>query len=126
LTIWWWCVLAMTLALNILFICCIFIVCPHYDASVLGESVSVYIATPKWINLLAAYLASTDRQNPSRCPPARPRVDCPIGKRLAGLEADSYPLVKCSTPSAISKQTNFLRAAAFMDIFTDILGKQSS
>lgn len=52
----------MTLALNILFICCIFIVCPHYDASVLGESVSVYIATPKWINLLAAYLAGTDRR----------------------------------------------------------------
>jgi len=61
LTIWWWCVLGMTVPLNILFICCIFIVCPHYDESVLGGSAFVQVATQQWIHLLAAHSATTDR-----------------------------------------------------------------
>lgn len=34
---------------------------------------------------------------------------------------DERVLVKCSTPSAMTKQNNILRASAFMDIFTDVL-----
>ncbi|KAI4200394.1 MAG: hypothetical protein LQ350_003932, partial [Teloschistes chrysophthalmus] len=35
LTIWWWCVLAMMVPLSIIFMCCIFMVCPYFDERVL-------------------------------------------------------------------------------------------
>ncbi|KAL8776145.1 MAG: hypothetical protein Q9203_003495, partial [Teloschistes exilis] len=64
LTIWWWCVLVMMVPLSIIFMCCIFIVCPYFDERV---------------------------------------------------------LIKCSTPAAVRRENDILRASAFMDIFTDVL-----
>lgn len=37
LTIWWWCILALMIPIAAVFVSCIFIVCPYFDARVLGR-----------------------------------------------------------------------------------------
>ncbi|KAL8690478.1 MAG: hypothetical protein Q9218_004087, partial [Villophora microphyllina] len=41
LTVWWWCVLGMMVPLSVVFVCCIFIVCPYYDERVLIITIPV-------------------------------------------------------------------------------------
>lgn len=91
MTIWWWCVLVMMVPLSIIFMCCIFIVCPYFDERVLSKRFLFDLCTSSGRSI--SQEAKTDT---------------------------SWP-VKCSTPTAVRRENDILRASAFMDIFTDVL-----